>query len=940
MPAIKLEQFGGMLPAWDPHLLPSGQAALSKNGYLFSGSLVGWRRPKLLRPLVNPSARTVYRVPTVRETQAIAYLVFPHQPIDGDTVTVGELTYTWRTALNEHTDGGDPQDVQIGTDITQSARNFVAALTADLNLNTNAGVWYGNNTVSNGQVKFYVAGTTPQTGLQGAQQGTAVIASVGVDYVFVGSTDFGAAFNLVNVSESSATARMLWLTDLLSLSHTTTTYTGGSNPNFDNDIAGAATWMEFADPDTNVIKSPVVDDQFNRYYFASPSQPPKYNTYDRIVAGQPAWLLGVPAPGCAPILNVVGGGNNLTLGNYTVGGGDLTGLGNQIYLTQVITPGATQIADVQFRLSPGGSLDDATCHFAALIFDDNGGTPGELLDTGQIVTGVRNEEPNISSFLNPPSLLANTAYWIGFMIDNAAVLESGPAGGASNTYQFNNTFSNGPPATAPTVGGGLKINQPGLNMWGDFVTSDVIEARSYVYTWVSAYGEEGPPSPAAIQNGWSNGTWTVDLWQPPPDDLGVNRNLKKINLYRTVVGQGGSTVFFFVASVDIGTGVYVDSIPDNTVALNIQLPSTTWFPPPENLQGLVVLPNGIIAGWVNNEVWFSQPFQTHAWPPGYVLTTDFPVVGLGVTNGALVVCTAAMPYVVSGTQPGTMTMTKCTQADPCISRASILGGDAAVSFMSPNGLIQVTPQGVASNTTDLWFTRENWKQLTPQKYPRAIYLASCYYCLGSVSPPSVSPADATDAQRGFSIELSQDNTSFTIWPQPGGHRLGFEILDTPVSQQNVLNVLTDPWTGIGLVVANGGVYYFDFADPAPAMIPYTWRSKIYQQNNKRNYEAMKVFLTVPTNTPAQRADVLETDLTDPTWTGPLPSDMYGILRTYADVDGTGNMSLVSAREIRKSGGLMRLPDGFKAEQWQWEVSAQVVISNIQIATTAKELAGV
>ena len=37
MAAIKMQEFGGMLPAWGDQLLPNGQASLSINAYLFSG---------------------------------------------------------------------------------------------------------------------------------------------------------------------------------------------------------------------------------------------------------------------------------------------------------------------------------------------------------------------------------------------------------------------------------------------------------------------------------------------------------------------------------------------------------------------------------------------------------------------------------------------------------------------------------------------------------------------------------------------------------------------------------------------------------------------------------------------------------------------------------------------------------------------------------------
>src|SRR4249919_2834545 len=75
-------------------------------------------------------------------------------------------------------------------------------------------------------------------------------------------------------------------------------------------------WMEFDDPDTTVMHSPVVRDEWQRYYWASTSDLPKYNTYDRIVAGQHPWVLGVPASGCTPGVTVEGGGDTMQVG-YT-----------------------------------------------------------------------------------------------------------------------------------------------------------------------------------------------------------------------------------------------------------------------------------------------------------------------------------------------------------------------------------------------------------------------------------------------------------------------------------------------------------------------------------------------------------------------------------------------------------------------------------------------
>jgi hypothetical protein len=659
-------------------------------------------------------------------------------------------------------------------------------------------------------------------------------------------------------------------------------------------------------------------------------------------------------------------------GNIVAGSGSVAGNANYIYLVPITSTGATTLSDVQFNCSAASS----SANFAAILYADNNGVPGELISVGNIVNGVvaSTTSSNQSDFLNPPGLIADDQYWIGIYTDTALSFTAASAGAA--TSAFASTFTNPPPTTAPTAA----VLGTGINLFGDFVTDSVIEGRAYTTTYVSGYNEEGPPSPATLLTGWNNGVWTVQMFTPTVDDMGILRNIQFQNLYRTVVGQGGATVYYYVATFRLsdwaysltGTqgpwyggnnnlgsptlsysgytitglsssnGTFTDTLPDNYVALNNQLASTSWYPPPENLQGLIALPNGMMAGFVNNEVWFCEPYYPHAWPPQYVLTTEYPIIGLGVTSGALVACTGATPYVFNGVNPSAMTSIKSTAVAPCSSRGSILSGDAAVTYTSPNGLMQVTNSGQVLNTTELWITRENWQQLTPQEYARAIYLASCYFCFGTTSPSSVVPVDNSVAQEGFIIELDQDNTSFTIWPQPGGHRLGFDQLSSHTGY-NIDNVLNDPWTGVGLVISNEAVYYYDFTDPLPAMVPYDWKSKIYQANNKKDYSAFRVFFTVPTNTPALSASRNTAPTNDPSWEA-LGANQYLIVKAYADAGNsgtaTGQLKLMCCREVRKSGELMRLPSGFKAEQWMFEILGRVVVSNMQVATSVKELGNV
>ena len=273
-----------------------------------------------------------------------------------------------------------------------------------------------------------------------------------------------------------------------------------------------------------------------------------------------------------------------------------------------------------------------------------------------------------------------------------------------------------------------------------------------------------------------------------------------------------------------------------------------------------------------------------------------------------------------------MTALKVQNSEPCNARGSVLGNNDGVYYTSPNGLILVTQYGAVINTSELWITREKWRLLSPPKNIRAVFLVSGYYAMGTVRD-----GDNTYAQQGFTIELNgADAQSFTIWPQPGGHRLGFQKLGGP-SGVDVDNVRIDQWSSVCLLVQGGAVWYFDFEDQAPVAQTYKWRSKLFQQKSKKNFAAMRIWFSVPANTPALNPTRMEDATDDPVWNS-LPADRYGIIRVYAG----GN--LVTTREIRVPQETLRIASGFKNETWQWEIEARVDISNVQIGTSVEAMA--
>jgi hypothetical protein len=519
-----------------------------------------------------------------------------------------------------------------------------------------------------------------------------------------------------------------------------------------------ADWIEFEDPDTDVIRAPVNDDTFDRYYWASSSNVPMYNTRERIASGDTPYILGVPDPTTAP------------------------------------------------TVSPTGGV------------------------------------------------------------------------GAAST-------------------------------------------RSYVYTWVSAYGEEGPPSPPQTVTGKVDDTWGITLSAAAADDIaGPDRNLTLVRIYRTVTSGSGAATFFLVAEQDIADTTYSDTATDAVVTLNSQLESTNWSGPPA-LTGWVVLGNGIVAGWIGKEVWFSEPYRPHAWPASYALTVDNEIMGLGVVGQTLVVCTQGFPVAFSGVHPASMTESKLSSFEPCTSRGSIVSTTNGVYYASPNGLILVAGNGAVNITRNL-ITKDRWTALVPTSSLRAALIGDAYYAYGSVRF-GVFETTAFETTAFTQQDFTGSYNGVLIDPQ--NERVAFNVLSNDVPCVNSLN---DAFSGELFVIRDGSVYWINIADEEPEHEAFTWRSKIFQPPVSKNLSVFKVYFSVPDTAPTLNP-VRNTSLVQT-----LQADQYGLVRVYAD----GN--LVCTRELRESGELMRIPSGFTADFWQFEIEGRVDVLSLQAATSAKELATV
>lgn len=267
------------------------------------------------------------------------------------------------------------------------------------------------------------------------------------------------------------------------------------------------------------------------------------------------------------------------------------------------------------------------------------------------------------------------------------------------------------PTTAPTIAAGY---------------STASEYRAYVYIFVNAYGEQGPPSPVDSISDYGSGNVPIEDIESAPS----NRQIDKIYLYRTSASGSGVATFRFVleatwfdTSTSYAVGDYViyatdlykcttthpagawnaghftagDDVTDSNLSI-VTLESETWDPPPTGLKGLIILPNGIAAGFVGNDIYLSEPYQVHAWPTDYIVSVPQDVIGIGSFGTTIVVATNGDPYIISGQTPLQMSLRKIKGKFPCLSKRSIVSSEFGVQFITSEGMLRVNESGITVDT--------------------------------------------------------------------------------------------------------------------------------------------------------------------------------------------------------------------------------------------------
>lgn len=336
------------------------------------------------------------------------------------------------------------------------------------------------------------------------------------------------------------------------------------------------------------------------------------------------------------------------------------------------------------------------------------------------------------------------------------------------------------------------------------IADDTTRLTNYVFTWVGGPegADESAPSPVSETVTLPDGaSVAVTTSTDRPDD----RNVLYKRIYRAVTGST-TTEYQLVAQIDWDEATYVDTKTDDELGGILQ--TVDWDVPPDDMQGILALPNGIMMGFAKNQVCPSVQNYPHAYPELYRLNTDTPIVAIGAMDTSVVVATEAYPYLVIGSDPAALSMSKFEQRQGCVSKRSMTTIQGyGVVYASPDGLVAVSGAGNLSVITDQYFSRKEWQAIVPSTIVAVVHDDKYFGFYNNGSPG------------GFIFDPFANGNGFT-WLNFGA-QCGFS---NPIDDKLyfVVSDIIREWEG------------------AATKRSYTWKSKLFLMPRAANWRAAQV----------------------------------------------------------------------------------------------------
>jgi len=345
---------------------------------------------------------------------------------------------------------------------------------------------------------------------------------------------------------------------------------------------------------------------------------------------------------------------------------------------------------------------------------------------------------------------------------------------------------------------------------------------------------------------------------------------------------------------DAGGFGFVDDF--NVKLLTTILASDNYEQPPEDLEGLTAIQNNILAGFVGNTLYFSEPGLFHAWPSEYSKVLEHNIVGLAVISGFLIALTDGYPYAISGSDPSNFNVVKIDALYPCLSRQSIVSMNYGIVYATHDGLALISPTLGSQIVTKLLYSSDTWNT--------------------NIDPFTLV---ATAYEDNYFAAHSTGAITFERDEKVGGYFIDHDYTFSAAYYDSKSNRL------LYCIPQQNNIYEWDVK--TQPNVSLQWKSKTIITKDYINIGAARVV-----------ADYSETttiwEETEPVW-----SNASQKCNSAQDITFNFyvNKQLIFTRLVTDS-EIFRLPTGYKSDTFEVEVLGDVRVRAIHLGQSPKSLA--
>ena len=248
----------------------------------------------------------------------------------------------------------------------------------------------------------------------------------------------------------------------------------------------------------------------------------------------------------------------------------------------------------------------------------------------------------------------------------------------------------------------------------------------------------------------------------------------------------------------------------NSKKLTDNLKSDEWIAPPEDLEGITTIQNNILAGFVRNSLYMTEPDQPHAWPEAYIKVLDVDIVAIRAISGiGAIILTTKQPYLLTGSDPATMTLQKIDALYPCVSARGAVSMSFGVLYPTYEGLALYSPSGGIRLATSAVYSADAWVSALDPTTIVGVYYDNNYF--------------ASHSTGSFVYMYEQDT---------GGSFVTCDTIFTAAYNDAVNNRV---YLASGTA---GNIYRWD--DPNQALQTAEWKSKVMLAQDYNNIGAARV----------------------------------------------------------------------------------------------------